>query len=92
MQGMRDIKNTLYMINMHLPTVPTAPTAPDNQVAKHMYETKPKKDLILFYHGACFSPPKITFIKAIKQNAFTYCPGLTAELAQKYLYQNGRYS
>ena len=77
------------MINMQLPAVLTAPTAHVNQVENYVYETKPKQDLILFYHGTYFSPPKSTFIKAIKQNDFISWLGLTSELTQKYLYQNG---
>ena len=39
----------------------------------------------MFYHAACFSPSKVTFIQAIKHNAFTSWPGLTAEIVDKYL-------
>ena len=39
----------------------------------------------MFYHDACFSPSKITFIQAIKRNAFTSWHGFTAGLVAKYL-------
>ena len=58
---------------------------PDTLRANHIYETKSKQELTLFYHAACFSPTKRTFVDAIKRNAFAYCPGLTVELVNKYL-------
>ena len=63
----------------------TAPTLPDRLFANHVYETKTKQDLIMFYHAACFSPSKSTFVQAIKRNDFTSWPVLTAELVAKYL-------
>lgn len=88
MHGNRDPTTTLYMISLSdttnkLMTAP--PHFPENLMANHVYETKSKQDLILFYHAACFSPTENAFIKAIKNNAFTSWPGLTSELAQKYL-------
>ena len=53
--------------------------------ANHVYETKSKQELILFYHAACFSPKKRTFVDAIKRNAFASWPRLTVELVNKYL-------
>ena len=53
--------------------------------ANHVYETKSKQELVSFYHAACFSPSKSTFIAAIKRNAFISWPGLTANLVSKYL-------
>ena len=44
-----------------------------------------KKSLIQFYHAACSSPAKATFIKAIKSGNFSTWPGLTVELATKFL-------
>ena len=58
---------------------------PDTLRANHAYETKSKQELTLFYHAACFSPTKRTFVDAIKGNAFAYWPGLTVELVNKYL-------
>ena len=57
---------------------------PEAFSADHVYETKSKQELILFYHAACFSPTKRTFADAIKRNAFTSWPGLTVELGNKY--------
>ena len=53
--------------------------------ANHVYETKYKQELKLFYHAACFSPTKRTFVDAIKINAFASWPGLKVELVNKYL-------
>ena len=63
----------------------TAPPFPARLFSNHVYEIKNKQDLIMFYHAACFSPSKVTFIQAIKHNAFTSWPGLTAEIVDKYL-------
>ena len=86
MTGQRDPVTTLYIINTtETPTLMMAPPLPDSFFANHVYITKTKLNLIMFYHAACFSPPKSTFIQAIKRNAFTSWPGLTAELVAKYL-------
>ena len=45
----------------------------------------PRKTLVQFYHAACFSPSRSTFIKAIRNGNFQSWPGLTASLATKYL-------
>ena len=58
---------------------------PDTLRANHIYETKSKQELKLFYHAACFSPTKRTFVDAIKRNAFESWLGLTVELVNKYL-------
>ena len=50
---------------------------PDTLRANHVYETKSKQELTLFYHAACFSPTKHTFVDAIKRNAFESWPVLT---------------
>ncbi len=82
----RDPVTTLYMINMSTqPYISHAPSFPTYHYANHTYETQSKQDLILFYHAACFSPAKSTFIKAINNKAFTSWPGLIAELMAKYL-------
>ena len=57
----------------------------DTLRANRVYETQLKQELTLFYHAACFSPTKRTFVDAIKGNAFAYWPGLTVELVNKYL-------
>ena len=77
---------TLYGINMtETLALMTAPPLPDSFFANHVYETKTKQELIMFYHADFFSPSKSTFIQAIKRNALTSCHGLTAELVAKYL-------
>ena len=86
MQGHRDPKTTLYMINMTAPLrAMTEQHIPDTLRANHVYETKSKQELTLFYHAACFSPTKRTFVDAIKRNSFASLPGLTVELVNKYL-------
>ena len=39
----------------------------------------------MFYHAACFSPTKHTFVEAIKRNAFASFPGLPTDIVNKYL-------
>ena len=86
MQGHRDPMTTLYMINMTAPQKSmTEQNIPGSFSANHVYETKSKQELILFYHAACFSPPKRTFVEAIKRNAFASWRGITADLINKYL-------
>ena len=43
------------------------------------------QELIELLHAACFSPPKSTLIKAIKNQNFVTWPGLTSESVEKYL-------
>ena len=83
MQGHIDPNTTLYMINMAVTM--TEQHIPDTLRANHVYETKSKQELTLFYHAACFSPTKRTFVDAIKRNAFSSWPGLTVEIVNKYL-------
>ena len=86
MQGHRDPNSTLYMINMAAPLrAMKEQHNPDTLRANHVYETKLKQELTLFYHAACFSPTKRTFVDAIKRNAFASWPGLAVELVNKYL-------
>ena len=86
MQGHRYPNNTLYMINMAAPLGSMKEQhIPDTLRANHLYEKKSKQEPTLFYHAACFSPTKRTFVDAIKRNAFASWPGLTVELVNKYL-------
>ena len=86
MKGHRDPRTILYMINMTAPLKSiTEHNIPEAFSANHVYETKSKQELILFYHAACFSPTKRPFVDAIKINAFASWPGLTVELVNKYL-------
>ena len=47
-----------------------------------------KTDLMNYLHGCCFWLVKSTFLKAIKNNHFTYWPGLDAELVNRHLTTN----
>ena len=86
MQGHRDPKTTLFMINMTAPLrAMTEQHITDTLRANHVYETKSKQELTLFYHAACFSSIKRAFVDAIKRNAFESWSGLTVELVNKYL-------
>ena len=86
MQGHRDPKTTLYMIKMTAPLrAMTEQHITDTFRENHVYEKKSKQELTLFYHAACFSPTKRTFVDAIKRNAFASWPRITVELVNKYL-------
>ena len=85
-QGHRDPITTLYMINMAAPLrAMKEQHINDTLRANYVYEKKSKQELTLFYHAACFSSTKRTFVDAIKRNAFASWPGLTVELVKKYL-------
>ena len=49
---------------------------------------EPKANLATFLHGACWSPVKSTFLKAIEKNHFTTWPGLTTKLITRHLLPN----
>ena len=86
MQGHRDPNTTLYMINMEAPLREMKEQhIPDTLKENHVYETKSKQELTLFYHAACFIPTKRTFVDSIKRNAFASWPGLIVKLVNKYL-------
>ena len=44
-----------------------------------------KKNLVIFLHPTCFSPPISTWIEYIKQNLFATFSGLTINLVKKCL-------
>ena len=68
MQGHRYPRIILYTINMTAPLKEmTEQNIPDTFRANHVYETKSKQDLTLFYHATCFSPTERTFVDAIKK-------------------------
>ena len=48
-------------------------------------KNKAKKDLIQFYHAACFSPSVTTIYKAVNNGNFQSWTGLTPELIKKHL-------
>ena len=86
MQGHRDPNTTLHMINMAAPLREMKEQhITDTFKANHVYGTKSKQELTLFYHAVCFSSTKLTFVEAIKINAFASWPGLTVDLINKYL-------
>ena len=68
MQGHRDPNTTLYMINMAAPLrAMKAHHIPDTLRANHVYETKSKQELTLFYHAACFSPTNALLWTQLKE-------------------------
>eukprot|EP00957_Ditylum_brightwellii_P140763 10722677-Ditylum_brightwellii.AAC.1 len=55
------------------------------QYSNTVYKLKMKKEIVQYLHGACFSPTKLVWIKAIKQGHFATWPGLTAKMVEKHL-------
>ena len=64
--GTRNHTDGLWDIQLHPPTVPPIRDRANIIVQKSMT----KKDLIHFFHGACFSPVKSTLLTAIKNGNF----------------------
>ena len=61
-QGHRKPNTTLYIINIAAPLrAIKGQHIPNTLRANHVYETKSKQELTLFYHAACFSPHKTHF-------------------------------
>jgi hypothetical protein len=60
-------------------------TKHEYQNRKHAHDNNTQQDLINYLHGACFSPVKSTWIKAIKMGFFLSWPGLNEHSADKYL-------
>ena len=58
-------KNNLYELDMKSNEIMTDPN-PDTSLANHVYENKSNMDLVKYYHQACWSPAKATWITAIK--------------------------
>ena len=78
MQGHRDPRTTLYMINITVSLKEmTEHPIPDTFRANHVYGKTIKHEITLFYHATYFSPTKRTFVDAIKRNVFASWPGLT---------------
>ena len=57
----------------------------DNHTANNAYQMMSKEELIRYLHQCLFCPPKLTLLKAIKNNQLATWPGLTTEAVQKYL-------
>jgi hypothetical protein len=54
--------------------------------ANNVHEMRNQGDQVAYLHcGACFSPTKSTWLKAINASYFATWPGLTAELLSKHL-------
>ena len=85
MKGGRDIRTGLYILELKPNNDMVEPAVPGNLFANSIYEYKSKQNLIMYLHQACWSPSKRTWITAIKRNAFTTWPELTASLVDKYL-------
>jgi hypothetical protein len=83
MKGTRENKSGMWQIPLPITKPKIEKTIPmANGIIKRDTAIE---DLCNFLHGACFSPSKSTFIKAIKAGFLSSWPGLTAKAIQKYL-------
>ena len=97
LKGNKCTKTGLWMIPISENTNVTAtPTAAEtlhqlieiNKSQDHLFnvlETSSKEELAMYYHQTICSPPKTTFLKAIRNNQFKSFPGLTYELIAQHL-------
>ena len=64
-------------------------TKPTSKTQQHhinsIYQTNSQTELIKYLHQCFISPPKLTLIKAMKNDQLLCVPGLTKEAANKYL-------
>jgi hypothetical protein len=79
MYGSRDHKSRLRRVDLK------QKIAPNISQCNHAHDNNNQKDLINYLHGACFSPVKSTWIKAIKNGNFSSWPGLNEQNVEKYL-------
>ena len=82
--GTRNHRDGLWDIPLHSTPVPTPLPSTEQKIKKHalnviISKNQTKSDLIHYLHACCFSPPKSTFLKAIKNGNFLGWPGLTVE-------------
>ena len=80
LQGPRNYTDGLWDIN-----IPLQPKHTQQSMSVIIQKNKAKKDLIQFYHAACFSPSVTKFYKAVKNGNFQSWPGLTPELLKNYI-------
>ena len=57
----------------------------ENNLVNNIDENETQEELASFLHPTCFSPVKLTFIKAVKNRNFATWPGLTAKLIAVHL-------
>ena len=82
LMGTRNQQDGLWDIHL----TPLKPTPSTHQHANVIIrKSSTKKDLIQFYHGACFSPVKSTLLRAIKNGNFLTWPGFTYAATNKFL-------
>ena len=55
------------------------------QTSNNVYNLRKLQDIVKYLHLTCGSPPKSTWVEAIKKGFFTTWPGITAENVNKYL-------
>ena len=81
LNGIRNKSDGLWDIILHQATNDTLMHKANVIVKK----STTKRDLIHFFHGACFSPAKSTRLQAIKNRNFDTWPGFTYAATSKFL-------
>ena len=75
MRGGRDPLTKLFMLNTNEKEMTEKEIKPSQILEQFsensVHECSFKKNLEIFLHQTCFSPPILTWIEAIKQNFFT---------------------
>jgi hypothetical protein len=79
MYGARDPKSRLWRVNLK------QKFETENVQCNHAHANNNQKDLINYFHAACFSPVKSTWTMAIKNGNFSSWPGLTEHAVEKHL-------
>jgi len=79
-KGKRNLTDGLWDVN-----IPSVDNTNVQKISVIIHKNTSKRDLVQFYHAACFSPSKATFIKAIRNGNFQSWPGLTTSLVRKFL-------
>ena len=91
--GLKNRSNGMWEIDLadQAPPAPAPPLTPvtnslsvNNAIANNVLAEATKPDLCRYYHAACFSPVKSTWLAAIKNGHFASWPGLTEDFVKKY--------
>ena len=85
-KGTIDPHSNMYMLNLiQKNKLMTEFTTPDGYFLGSAYECKSKGKIVDYHHASCCSPNQYVWGKAITKAFFTYWPGLSFDLVQKYL-------
>ena len=88
-KGKREATTKLWVLplepNTRAEHLPYQTEGRDTEYAANAYQMTSKAALIKYLHQCLFCPPKLTLLKAIRNNQLTTWPGLTTEAVEIYL-------